>query len=222
MKRICTECHQNIIFDKQNINEVIKFENKYFHYDCFINACKRKSSNPHAAPKWGVALGSIDKIQKDTRDFFKCNDDIERDEIYNFIVENYNVEVVPPYVFIKLNEIYSGTRKNMPYKIPPEDLLDMWKRKKANGFLDRTRAKNIAKGKNMNTVQQINYDLAVLVNQYDSYLKWKEQNKLLEQSANEEKNKQPTQKIDYDKLSVTAKKKEQEEDIDSLLDELFG
>ena len=119
-------------------------------------------------------------------------------------------------------KVYTGKLKGLSCCIPPEDLLDMWKRKQKLGELDRTRAKNIASGKEMSGYQKLNYDLAVIIAQYHDYLKWKERNKIIEQEVNKV-HIDILKEVDLDKLSVIAqnKNKESEEDIDSLLDELF-
>lgn len=220
MKRTCAECDKNILFNKDTLDQVIRFEKKHYHYDCFINACKKKSKRSNASPKWVEALNSIEEIQQDTKNYYNCNNDLQKDEIYNFILENYNTMIVPPYVFIKLEDIYSGKRKGLTCEIPPEDILDMWKRKMT--YLNKLRAKNIALGKNMTVAQQINYDLTVLVNKYDDYLRWKEQNKIVKYSTNQECiDKLAT--VDLDKLSIIAqvRQKEEDDDMDALLDELF-
>lgn len=220
MKRICFECGKPIEFNKDNIDEVIKFEKYCYHYDCFINACKRKIQKTNASPKWSKALESIDIIKEETKKYFNISDDLQKDDLYQFLLSNYNIDEVPQYVFIKLQEVYSGKRKGLTCEIPPEDLLDMWKRKMNS--LNKIRAKNIVLGKKMNVGQQINYDLSILVNKYDSYLKWKRKNKILEQDVNQI-HKEILQTVDLDKLSKMAlnQEKEDENDIDSLLEEIF-
>lgn len=220
MERTCTECGEKIIFNKDATDQIIRFEKKHYHYDCFINACTKKSKRNNASPKWKEALCSIEKIKQETKDFFNCGDDFNKDEIYNFIRENYNIRAVSPYIFVKLEEIYSGKRKGTTYEIPPEDLLDMWKRKM--NYLNKLRAKNITLGKDMTAEQQINYDLAVLVNKYDSYLQWKERNKIIEQDVNKVHT-EILKTVDLDKLSKITQnhQREEEDDIDTLLDELF-
>lgn len=221
-ERKCFECGKYISFDKNNMDNVIRFEKIYYHYDCFINVCKRKSEKKNALPKWGEALNSIDKIQQETKQFFKINRNSPKDKLYRFILETYDVSKLPSHFFKKLEDIYTGKLKGLSCGIPPEDLLDMWKRKHKLGELDRTRAKNIVSGKEMNGYQKLNYDLAVIIAQYHDYLKWKERNKIIEQEVNKV-HIDILKEVDLDKLSVIAqnKNKESEEDIDSLLDELF-
>jgi hypothetical protein len=101
-----------------------------------------------------------------------------KDDIYNFMLNNYEVSFIPKYVFIKLSSIYSGTYKGMSCGILPTELLDMWKRK--INYLNKIANNNLTKGNNMNPIQRINYDLSILINKYDSYKKWKESQKILE------------------------------------------
>jgi hypothetical protein len=218
MERICAECKKEMDINKDNLKDVIKFENSCYHYDCFINACKRKSKKSNALPKWGEALDSIEEIKKDTYTFLEK--EICKDDIFKFIITNYDIKVVPKSIFTKLSDIYNGTYKGLACCIPPEDLLDMWKQKM--DYLIKVRARNITLGKEMEAWQQVNYDISVLINKYDSYLKWKERNRIIEQDVNKV-HEDILKTVDLDKLSKIAQKRheEDEEDIDSLLDELF-
>lgn len=221
-QRKCFECDKFMSFEKNNMDDVIRFEKKYYHYDCFVNVCKRKSSKKNALSKWGEALNSIDEIKQQTKQYFKVNYDSPKDQLYRFLLEHYDVSAISPYTFIKFEEVYNGKRKGLAYRIPPEDLLDMWKQKQESGFLDRTRAKNMVRGINMTEEQKIHYDLAVLVGKYKDYLKWKEKNKIIEQEVNKVDT-DILKTVDLDKLSKIAQnqKKEDDDDIDLLLDELF-
>ena len=89
MKRKCTECGDYMIFNKDNTNNVIRFEKKYYHHDCFLNMCKRKSEKTNASPKWSKALASIDKIKQETKNYFDSNNDSPKDILYRFILSNY-------------------------------------------------------------------------------------------------------------------------------------
>lgn len=72
----------------------------------------------------------------------------------------------------------------------------------------------------MNVDQRINYDLSVLVNKYDSYLKWLEKQKILEAEKEIEKNENIVGKtIGY----VNQKaEKNNSDDISDLVDDIFG
>lgn len=218
MERKCFECKEQIIFDRDNLDQIIKFEDSFYHYDCFINACTRKSKKNNASPKWGLALKDLDSIQESTKKHL--NTAFIKDDIFQFMKTNYNVKVVPNSIFNKLEDIYNGKWKGLACCIPPEDLLDMWQRKM--DYLTKVKMNNITLGKEMDGATQINYDITVLINKYDSYLKWKERNKIIEQETNKVHT-EILKTVDLDKLSKIAQnhQKEEEDDMDALLDELF-
>lgn len=217
-KRKCFECKEDIIFDRDNLDQIIKFENSFYHYDCFINTCTRKSKRNNASPKWGLALKDLESIKESTKKDLDIA--LTKDEIYQFMLANYDVKVIPTSIFNKLEDIYHGRWRGLACCIPPEDLLDMWQRKM--DYLTKVKMRNITLGKEMDGAKQINYDISVLINKYDSYLKWKEQNKIIEQETNKVHT-EILKTVDLDKLSKITQnhQKEEEDDMDALLDELF-
>ena len=92
----------------------------------------------------------------------------------------------------------------------------MFKRKQK--FLSKLYANNVAKGKEMTAIQRINYDISVIIDKYEDYLKWKSNQKLLENEINNNNNEI---KVDYTKLNNTVKNVENETDILSILDDLY-
>jgi ribosome-associated toxin RatA of RatAB toxin-antitoxin module len=72
----------------------------------------------------------------------------------------------------------------------------------------------------MDATGRLSYDLAVLVGKYDSYLKWKESNKIIEQEKIETKELLKNQ-IDLTKIVITNKNTDNNDlDIASLIDEI--
>jgi hypothetical protein len=107
----------------------------------------------------------------------------------------------------------------MSFGIPPEHLLDMWKRKidMLNGIASR----NETKGIKMKPDQRINYDLSILVNKYDSYLKWLEKQKIIEAERETAKNENIVGKsIGY--MATKQSNKNDSDDISDLVDDIFG
>ena len=82
-------------------------------------------------------------------------------------------------------------------------------------------AKNSANGKVMDSGQRLNYDLSVLVNKYDGYLKWLERQKILraEQAMNKNKN-TVSESIGYD--IIKNNQSIDKDDILDLVDDIFG
>lgn len=118
------------------------------------------------------------KRYKRTREEIECCD-----KLYDFIYKEYNVSTLPQYVFMQIASLYKGEyTKNTrePLQISIFDLYDMWQRK--IDFLNQTYEYNRTHGKEMYGANRVCYDLAILINKYDSYKRWKEkQNAIHEQ-----------------------------------------
>lgn len=224
IKRKCGCCGEYFYINKNNICEAIYYDNKTYHSSCFINICEKRSKNKRKdiSQKWTQIYENIELIKEDTR--LKLLDAIERNDIFEFIKEAYDLTIIPSTVWQKLSNIYAGTFKGMTVGIPPSHLLDMWK-KKIN-ILNGIASKNESKGVHLEPDQRLNYDLSVLVNKYDSYLKWLEKEKInnLEQTQDSFDNIVGTI-IGYNK-SVLHKSDDDLDnndmnDISSLVDDIF-
>ena len=163
---------------------------------------------------------NLDKIKKTSKEFFL--DAIYKDLIYEFMLKNYNVKVIPNVVFQKLDAFYSGEFKGLSQPMKPEDLYFMWTKKIK--YLNKIAVRNRQLGKKIEGVSRIKYDLSVLLNKYDDYLKWKEQqkeNKKIEKQLKDDIAKE--NKINKAMLDIKqASGNDMEEDMDDLLDEIFG
>lgn len=218
VKRKCSCCREYFYINNNNIDDAIYYDKKTYHSSCFINICNKRSQmkREDVSQKWAWVLNHLDSIKQDSYEHLKLT--IAKEDVLNFIKDAYDITIIPTTVWQKLSNIYNGTFKGMTYGIPPEHLLDMWKRKidMLNGIASR----NAIKGKTMNTDQRINYDLSVLINKYDSYLKWLEKQKIIEAEKEIEKNENIVGKtIGY----VTQKiEKSNSDDISDLVDDIFG
>jgi hypothetical protein len=187
--RKCGCCNKE--FNLLEENNVIFYDKKYHHYDCFIDKC-----NSMKTLKWKNALNYLDKYIGEAKinielllNSQKLNinsmNEYENDATMNinrifaesdvdtFIKNNYNPTKIP---WNTLSRIYNGNYKNLTKPIPAEDLLDMW-RQKIN-FLNKTAERNRQTGNVIEGDARIVYDLAVLANKYDGYLKWKEDQRI--------------------------------------------
>lgn len=220
MTRTCDECKETLEINESTINDIVYYNKKYYHLDCFVNMCNRKKTNKRYGQKWIDVLSNLNEIKKDSQKF--CKDMYYKDLIYNFILANYNITVLPTKIFTKLDGFFTGTYKGMSISMNPEDLYDMWTRKIQ--YLNKVNAKNKQKGKSISGADRVNYDLSVLLNMYDSYLDWKEKNKRQEQEVEEVVN---SFKESAATQTIIANIKnnnntEDEEDFDELLDEIFN
>ena len=218
IKRKCSCCGEDFYISKDNIDDAIYYDKKTYHSSCFINICNKRSQmkREDVSQKWTWVLNHLDSIKQESYEHLKLA--VIKEDVFNFIKDAYDITIIPTTVWQKLSNIYNGTFKGMTYGIPPEHLLDMWERKidMLNGIANR----NSTKGKTMNTDQRINYDLSVLVNKYDSYLKWLEKQKILEAEKEIEKNENIVGKtIGY---VIQKAEKNNSDDISDLVDDIFG
>ena len=118
-----------------------------------------------------------------------------------------------------MDSVYKGTYKNLNKPVPPEDLLDMWRQKK--NYLEKVSEQNRKKGTEIDGINRVNYDLAILLSKYDSYLKWKEQQKIAVAEIEEQK-KRSIEKIEFKDVvrPQRATKNTESVDINSMLDEI--
>ena len=136
-------------------------------------------------------------------------------QLTDFIYKEYNVTFLPKYFFINLDKIYKGEYKNLKEPVPVEDLFDMWQKKM--DYLNKTYTYNKEHGKDMQGVQRINYDLAILLSKYDSYKRWKEKQKAIQKQEQEFKKQQVF--VNIAKIQVRPKISDSD-DISSIIDEI--
>lgn len=235
VKKKCFQCGKDIDILNINDDKIVYYDKHFFHNDCFYKWC-HATKNP--SKKRQMALINIDKHTDEAK--VVVNDLIEKKKITNenlntyhndalneiekwfdgadlcaFIREQYDVRNIP---WKKISQIINGTNINLSCSIPAKHLLDMWMRKME--MLNSIANRNITKGKSMTPEQRINYDLAVLVNKYDSYLKWLEKQKIIEAEKEIEKSDNIVGKsIGY----VSCKVEENNlDDISDLVDDIFG
>lgn len=206
----CSICKEFIFLEKDDV----VYNKSYMHFNCLVQKEFNKKTNKLSLDQ---IQDNIRKIQKENN--FHVQKIILSERFYRWLQQSYGIVSIPTYFFVKINSVLTGEYKNLTIPIPLEDLFDMWKRKKQE--LDKIAMNNKNKGKSMDSIARLQYDLAILVNKYDSYLKWKQNHKIIEQNEKEtiELNKN---KIDYFKVNKVENKitNNEELDITSLLDEI--
>jgi hypothetical protein len=145
----------------------------------------------------------------------------ERSLFIEYIQEIYDL-TIPKQLMIKLANINNGTYQGLKEPIVYEDLLYMFKTKQK--MLNQIYQDNVRKGNNFNSnYNRFCYDLAIILNKYDGYKKWKEKQKIIQaelQKTIEEENKQI--KIDYSKIKADIKEKENDDlDIGDIIDDIY-
>lgn len=136
--------------------------------------------------------------------------------LLDFIADTYQIVNFPQYFFVKINEVLNGTRKGLRVAIPPDHLLDMWKRRMPK--LDKIHVQTVTMGKDIQGIGRVYYDLGVLVGEYESYLKWKQQQQEVEKSKVGEQ--LYTQVRLTQHVQPKSKPKEEKINIYDILDEI--
>ena len=177
----CKYCKKGIEIIPENFPQIIYKNPSYFHKRCYkqyleekINKAKRKDSYN----RWKNEYKNARQLSNETQD--RLQKIYDKDRVIRFIRSNYPISIIPTHIYTKLDSVYYGTFKGMDgVTISPGDLLFMWQ--KMMPKLNRIYADNKSKGKEMNDVQRISYDISVLVGNYDNYCRWK----VKQETANE-------------------------------------
>lgn len=137
-----------------------------------------------------------------------------RDKLIEFIYSEYGITTLPKYFFVNLAKIYNGTySKNLKEPIPVEDLSDMWHKKM--DFLNKTYEYNMQHGKEMYGTQRIAYDLAILINKYDSYKRWKAKQNAIHEQEKSYVQQQAKMRVVKPKVQI-----QEDDDISDIIDEI--
>lgn len=102
----------------------------------------------------------------------KIADEIAKKLLFEFISDTYGILNFPNTFYQKVSDVLTGKRRGLMVAIPPEDLLDMWK--KTIPKLNQIHMRMVSKGRGIQGFDRIYYDIGVLVREYEDYLKWKQ------------------------------------------------
>ena len=215
--RKCSICKDPIYINDTNEDFFITLKNEtksYTHTTCYIEKQTTKKRSPKTVEE---CQEYIEQCRQNTKVIEKKKS--TKNELYEFLFDMYDISYFPQYFYIKMDSVYKGTMKNLNKPVPPEDLLDMWKQKR--NYLDKVAEQNRKKGNEISGVNRVNYDLAILLSKYDSYLKWKEQQKIAIAELDESK-KRSIEKIEYTDVARPKRvgTSNNKVDINSMLDEI--
>jgi len=227
MKEILRKCHlcddtgyKTINVDK---DKFVYYKTHFYHYDCFIEF-KNKNNKDNLSQDQIIKI--VDEMVLKTQELKSVRESIDRDRLTYWLYNNYNISVLPNLFFQKLLRINKGTfsdRISVP--ISCYDLLQIFKKMKT--YLDKVNNNNERKGKKVDLSQRVNYDLSIVLNNYDEYIKWKQkqktentENKKLQEEIRTKNNIQTNNIINIQK-HVNKQNDNEELNINDLLDEVF-
>lgn len=228
LTRKCKICGKNIFIERDRGNYVYN-NGGFCHSDCFVD-CKKNQKRPWtddllraffdeantATDEKVDELLSKKRKQDQNRELANIKHE-ERVKLFDYIRDVYAPAVVPNGFYAKLNQLIAGNYYKFRGSIPPLELYDMWVQAKPR--LDKIVAEKQAKGDDMK--QRWNYDLAVLLAQYPSYLEWKQKQESLRSESSTKTQPNLTQML-LKRMKTKPKQSENESkvDIEALINEL--
>lgn len=160
---------------------------KFFHSQCYMEQQTHRKRKPLTEEECAFYISQI----KTENEILKLEDNkaqkmtIVKDQLYSFISDMYDISFFPKFFYIKMDSVYKGEYKGLKKPVPPEHLLDMWEQKKS--YLLKIYERNRTHGKEIDGLQRVYYDLAILLSKYDSYLSWKDKQENVQMDEQERK-----------------------------------
>lgn len=214
--RKCAHCNEEInVRNKDKLDNVLRYKGKFYHKDCFTQLAEsRVAKNNRYSASWQEALDNISLFIEDAKQ--SIGRKIKTDPLNDYLLLNYEVATLGPLFWSTVADIGNGIYRNKRCKaISCDVLLDMWKWYQKD--LNNTYVWNKTHGKDMAGEMRVKYDLAILMNKYGEYMKFKAKK---EKARINQQIKKEEHKIDYNKIKSTSKT-DGLGDISDLLDELI-
>lgn len=162
---VCDEKGEKTIDTR--LDDYIKCEKGYAHSDCHkIKLTTRRINKMNGIE----AEAEIDRLKDIMR--HQQQEVQHRDDLINLLKEYYKI-TIPPYFFMKLNNINTGEYKGLLKPITNYELYEMYSNRKMMIKLEK-----IASKKNMKKNDRLNWDLAIMIGEYDNYIKAKNKRKI--------------------------------------------
>ena len=179
--KTCKYCGFEIDVNLDDVSGIIKYDDKYYHCDCFNHLCNDKLNNKRANhDKWNEAINNIKVIEHDTSESImqaKYRFDFDK-----YLIECYEIAEIPTYFRVKINNIIG--RKCKGTLITIEVLFEAWKAQQSK--LDEINKSLKVKGNAPDGTNRLNYDLAVVINNMSEYLNQLKEEKIMVDKYNRE------------------------------------
>lgn len=217
IRRKCAKCKGAIEINRNNISDVIYYDQKYYHESCFeAHATQRSTSKRGNTEQWKEALDNIWSLEEDTKKM------LERfwikDDLNVWLLDNYDVAVVPSYFWQVVTDLEGGKYKQQRCRPISVDMLHkmwVWGQRRLdqinyNNKINHTGPKNDS--------DRLRYDLAILISHTDDYKKHVANVQALE--AERKQRQKEVISVDYSKIKTNTKNVGGLDDISALLDEM--
>ena len=159
----------------------------FFHSQCYMEQQTHKKRKPLTEEECAFCISQIKTENEILKSEEKKTQEkrLVKDQLYNFISDMYDISFFPKFFYVKMDSVYKGEYKGLKKPVPPEHLLDMWEQKKS--YLLKVYERNHTHGKEIDGLQRVYYDLAILLSKYDSYLSWKDKQENVQMDEQERK-----------------------------------
>ena len=175
-ERKCAECKKMIKIDRDNITGILKFQDKYYHTECFKEMTTHKAASKRGKPEmWQNALDNVVVLETETKKILESS--IAKDDLNEWLLKNYDIVAVPTRFWQMVADLERGIYKGkMCRPTSMQTLLGTWKWGQRQ--LDSIARSNKANHKGpQNDEKRLVYDLAILVQKVPSYLAYKDKEK---------------------------------------------
>ena len=214
--RKCAKCKDDIVIFKNNISNVVQFQNKYYHYDCFENLAAEKATSKRGKPQmWQEALDNIWVLEDETKKMLEQL--IAKDELNTWLLSNYDIVTVPSYFWQLVADLERGIYKRKKCKpVSVVTLCGCWKwgQKKLNEISQYNKVHN--KGPTDDN-SRLRYDLAVLVGKIPNYLSYIDK----QSSTSNNMSRSNIFNDDIDMSRIGQGKQLKKKDISDISDDIF-
>lgn len=215
LKRKCAHCKEEILVDRNSIDNVLQYDGKYYHIFCFEEMASEKAASKRGKPaKWQAALNNLQELQNETKSIIEYS--WTRDDLNDWLLMNYDIAAVPSRFWQVIAELEQGKYKGKKCKpIKIETVLGVWQwgQKKLNDISANN--KQLNKGPN-NDNDRIAYDLAILVQKVPQFIAYQEK-----QRATKEEMVQHIVADDIDMSKIGQGKQTKRRDLSDAADYLF-
>ena len=214
--RKCAKCKGDIDINRNDITNVLQFQGKYYHYDCFEELAAQRAESKRGNPEqWKEALENIWELESETKkmlEHFWAKDDLNV-----HLLDNYNITMIPTRFWQIIADLESGTYKGKRCKpVNINTLCGCWKwgQRKLNEINQYNRSQN--KGPTDDNARLM-YDLAILIGKIPNYLAYKEKHKV----AKNEMARTTILHDDIDMSKIGQGKQIKRKDISDISDDIF-
>lgn len=211
--RKCAKCRGVIEIDVDDIRDVVYFDKKFYHEDCFIETATKKASNKRSSFSWQEALDDgLRQISKDAK--YNIDYCYGRDLLFEHLLHNYDVCAISSYANMLISNVVNGRYKGKSKPILYREFAECWI--EGQKTLNNIAFKNRQVGKEMTGDQRVIYDLAIVVNQFP---KWKSAKIKAEKDKQEFINSVKFDDIDMSRIGQSNKTVKT--DISDISDDIF-